>query len=398
MISTMERYTDTPKLMPVAGGVGVLGLVLTAVGYFTNPAATAFSYLIAFVYWVGIAVATLIMLAIFLTAKARWPTILRRSMETMANTVPIFAVLFLGLIPMMAHLFPWLPGSELAKEFAPEELPHLAHKQHGYLNIPFFAVRQVIYFVVWGFVAYQLRKWSTRQDETGDVELLAKQRRFAPGTLPFLALTITFASFDWIMSLTPLWQSTIYGAYYFAGSFLAGFCVLTIATVNARGKNLYGNLVTTAHYHNLGKLLLAFTAFWAYIAFSQFLLMWIANLPEEVAWYKLRIEGPWRPVSLALFFLNFVLPFFTLLSRKIKLIPGALVGISIYLLATHWLDLYWLIWPAFSPSPSFHWTQITAFVGVGGVAVAYGLSRARGHYTLPVKDPYIADSLRYVQP
>lgn len=398
MIS-LERYTGTPKLMVPAGILGLIGLVLTAVGFVSAPGPTSHSYLIAFTYWVGISVAALIMVAIFHTAKAKWVTVVRRTMETMAVSVPVFAVLFLGLIPMLQHLYPWLPDSELAKSFSEMEQHHLHHKQHGYLNIPFFAVRQVIYFAVWAFAAWRLHSWSTRQDETGELELTVKARRFSPGMLPLLALTITFAAFDWLMSLTPLWYSTIFGVYYFAGSFLAAFCVITFVTVKARGQNLYGDLVTTAHLHNLGKLMLAFTAFWAYTAFSQFILIWIANIPEEAGWYKLRIEGPWKAVSLVLFFLHFLLPFAILLSRKIKLIRPAMAAMAIYLLAMHWVDLYWLIWPAHAPSgPSFHWTQITAFVGVGGIAVAFALSRVRGRYTLAVKDPYINEALRYVQP
>jgi hypothetical protein len=282
--------------------------------------------------------------------------------------------------------------------FTEVELHHLHHK-HPYLNQTFFYIRQAIYFVVWAFVALKLRGWSAEQDTTGALELTVKQRRFSPGALPFLALTITFAGFDWLMTLTPLWQSTIFGVYYFAGSFQAAFCILTIATVNAQGKNEYGSLVTTAHYHNLGKLMLAFTAFWAYVAFSQFLLIWIANIPEEAGWFKLRIEGPWKSLSIALFAMGFVLPFFTLLSRNLKLKPRLLAVVAVYLLVMHAVDMYWLIWPAFSPQgPSFHWTILTAFVGVGGIAVAAAIFLARGRYSLPVKDPYIAESLRYVQP
>ncbi|XXF76901.1 hypothetical protein P2318_28175 [Myxococcaceae bacterium GXIMD 01537] len=398
-MTSLERYTGTPKLMPLAGGIGLLGLVLTAVGFFMDPLPTSHSYLIAFTYWVGISVAALIMVAIFHTAKAKWLIVLRRSMETMAVAVPVFAVLLLGLIPMVKYLYPWVANYAGPVQFNSLEMHHLHHKQEWYLNAPFAAARQVIYFGVWMFVSMKLWGWSTKQDETGELDLTVKQRRFSPGALPFLALTITFASFDWLMSLTPLWQSTIFGVYYFAGSFLAAFCILTIATVKARGQNLYGNLVTTAHLHNLGKLLLAFTAFWAYIGFSQFLLIWIANIPEEAGWYKLRIEGPWKPLSIALFCLHFVLPFFVLLSRKVKLIPSAMTVIATYLLVMHAVDMYWLIWPAYAPGgPTVHWTLFTAFAGVGGIAIAFALSRIRGRYTMPVKDPYIAESLRYVQP
>lgn len=400
----VERFNGGSKVMTLAGAIGVIGLVLTLVGFFTAAQATMFSYLLAFSYWLGISVTTIIMVAIFHTAKVKWVTILRRAMETMGSSVAIFIPLILPIIFGAKYIFPWVdapnwvfPGSGV--RFTEVELHHLHHK-HPYLNLTFFYIRQAIYFGVWVFVSSRLRSWSTEQDNTGALELTVKQRRFAPGSLPFLALTITFAGFDWLMTLTPLWQSTIFGVYYFAGSFVSAFCVLTIATVNAQGKDEYGTLVTTAHYHNLGKLIFAFTAFWAYIGFSQFLLVWIANIPEEAPWYGLRMYGAWRGVSIFIFFGHFVLPFFTLLSRKLKEKPGTLAAAALYMLLMHVVDLYWLIWPAFSgeAGPTFHWTILTAFVGVGGVAVGYALFRARGRYTFPVKDPYIAESVRYVQP
>jgi hypothetical protein len=398
-MNSVERYTATPKLMPLAGGIGVLGLLATAAGYFVDPRATGHSYLLAFAYWAGIAIAATIMVAIFHTAKATWMTVLRRVMETMAVCTPLFVVLFLGLIPAFKHIYPWFPGSELVNSLSELEREHLSHKQHGYLNPTFFAVRQVIYFGVWIFVSHRLHSLSTRQDEDGQLERTASLRKWSPGSLPFLALTITFAAFDWMMSLTPLWFSTIFGVYYFTGSFLSVFCLLTIISVNAQGHNLYGNLVKPSHFHNLGKLMLGFTAFWAYVAFSQFFLIWIANLPEEVPWYHTRIATGWRGLSISLFFLHFLLPFAILLSRTLKLQPRKLAVVALYLLIMHAVDLYWLIWPALSPEhPTFHWTLITAFLGVGGVSIAFALFRIRGRYTLPVKDPYIAESLRYVQP
>ncbi|NTX00254.1 hypothetical protein HUA74_32470 [Myxococcus sp. CA051A] len=401
----LERYTGTPKLMVPAFGLGALGLLATLAGFFASSdayakGAAAHSYLLAFVYWVGISVAFLIMVAIFHTAKAKWLIVLRRTMETGASAVPVFILLIIPVILMAGYLYPWWPGSPLRAAITGLESEHLSHKEHGYLNWKFTLVRHVIYFVVWAFAAWKLRGLSLKQDAEGGLDLTVRMRRFSPGILPFLALTITFASFDWLMSLTPLWQSTIFGVYYFAGSFLAAFCILTIATTNARGKDLYGNVVTPAHFHNLGKLMLAFTAFWAYIAFSQFMLVWIANIPEEAPWYGLRIFGAWKPMSIALFFGHFVLPFFVLLSRNLKLQPRKLSVVAVYLLAIHAVDLYWLIWPALTGTngPTFHWTLITAFLGVGGIAVGFALMNARNNYTMPVKDPYIAESLRYVQP
>ena len=372
-MTVVERFTGGARAMMIAGVLGVGGLLLTAVGMVFSPAEAWHSYLLGFSFWCGIAVATIIMVSIFHAAKAKWITILRRAMETMGVTVAVFALLAVPLVLVgLKHLYPW----HTPVGFTETELHHLHHKQHGYLNVPFFLARQVVYFLVWIFVSQRLFALSVKQDLDGALEHTAKLRRLGPGSLPFLALTITFASFDWLMSLTPLWQSTIYGAYYFAGSFLAAFCVLTIATVSARGNHLYGTLVTPHHLHNLGKLLLAFTAFWAYIGFSQFLLVWVANLPEEVPWYHVRIYGSWRPLSIAIFFGHFVLPFFTLLSRKLNRNPRALAIISVYLLVMHAVDLYWLIWPSFKDAPNFHWTLLTAFVVVGGLATAYALFRA----------------------
>ncbi|MCP3164790.1 hypothetical protein [Myxococcus qinghaiensis] len=402
----LERYTGTPKLMIPAFGAGALGILATLAIFFLTDAkgAAAHSYLLAFAYWVGISVAFTIMVAIFHTAKAKWLIVLRRTMETGASVIPIFLLLIIPVILMAGYLYPWWPGSPLRAGITGLESEHLAHKEHGYLNWPFTLFRHVIYFSVWIFAAWKLRGLSLKQDTEGGLDLTVRMRRFAPGILPFLALTITFASFDWLMSLTPLWQSTMFGVYYFAGSFLSAFCVLTIVTTMARGKDLYGNVVTTAHFHNLGKLMLAFTAFWAYIAFSQFMLVWIANIPEEAPWYGLRIFGAWKPMSIALFFGHFVLPFFVLLSRNLKLQPRRLSVVAVYLLVIHAVDMYWLIWPALTGNkgPSFDplslISLVAAFVGVGGIAVGFALKNARGNYTMPVKDPYIAESLRYVQP
>lgn len=397
-------YTGTPKLMVPAFAVGIIGLLATLGGFFATSAKgeTAHAYLIGFTYWVGISVAFLIMQAIFHTAKAKWLIVLRRTMETASAVVPVFIVLVLPLAAMATYLYPWWPGSGLTANYTGLELEHLSHKQHGYLNTGIFGVgfRHVIYFAVWTFAAWRLRSWSLKQDTEGGLDFTVKQRKFSPGVLPFLALTITFASFDWLMSLTPLWQSTIFGVYYFAGSFLAAFSILTLVTVSAQGKDLYGSVVKRDHFHNLGKLMLAFTAFWAYIAFSQFLLVWIANIPEEAPWYGLRIFGAWRPLSIALFFLHFLLPFFILLSRNLKEQPRKLAVMAVYLLVMHAVDMYWLVWPALTGSagPTFHWSLVTAFLGVGGIAVGFALYLARGQYTLTVKDPYITESLRYVQP
>jgi hypothetical protein len=353
-----------------------------------------FSYLVAFAYWIGIAVGALILLASFHASNARWMVVLRRGLEITAVSVGVFVLLFIPVALGLKQLFPWASPAELPEKV----LHHLEHKR-AYLNAGAFVLRAVLYFVVWLFVGERLFGFSVQQDATGDVALTQRQRALGAGSLPFLALAITFASFDWLMSLTPEWSSTIFGLYYFSGSFTAAIAVWTLASLWARGKDLYGDLVTPDHLHNLGKLLLAFTCFWAYMAFSQYMLIWAANLPEESVWYLVRTRHGWKPLAIFLVLGEFLVPFFLLLSQGWKLSRRFMTGISLWLLFAHWVDVYWLVMPALHPEgPKWHWTNLTAFVGVGGLAFAYALFRAQGRYTLAVRDPYLADSMRYTQP
>jgi hypothetical protein len=380
-------------------GLGVLALLVTAELYiFGDPAehsTVLAGYLVAFVYWVGIAVTATIWNAIFHAAAAKWMVVLRRVLEGMGASLPVFVFFFVPILFGMSILFPWVSPSTA---MSAEQLQLLSHKA-PYLNVPFFLVRAVIYFAVWAAVSEVLRLWSLKQDEVGGTELTRQMRRFGSGSLPFLALTITFAAFDWLMSTDPFWISTIFGVYYFAGSFLSAMCVVAIViAINEKNATGLGGAVTRHHLYNVGKLMLAFTAFWTYSAFSQFMLIWIANIPEEAAWYVIRMKGGWTNVGIFLIVANFFAPFFTLLSRSLKFRPRALAGVAIWLMVVHYVDIYWLIMPALFPAgPHPHFAHFTALVGVGGVAVATALWRARGHYAIPVKDPNLSYSLRYTQ-
>jgi hypothetical protein len=239
-----------------------------------------------------------------------------------------------------------------------------------------------------------------RQDSAGGVTLSLWQRRLGAGSLPFLALTMTFAAFDWMMSLDPRFFSTIFGVYWFAGSFMAAFAVTIVGAVATRDDaTAFGHHLNVEHFHALGKFLLAFTAFWAYVAFSQFMLIWIANIPEEVPWYILRIDGGWLWVGVFLAIFHFVVPFFLLMNRGVTRNPPALAKVALGLLLVHWVDLYWLVMPHLHPAGPRPWLfDLTAFVGIGGTAIAFTVYRMRGAASVPVKDPYIEDSLRYLPP
>jgi hypothetical protein len=389
---TLSPFAGGRRLLSSSAIVAAVGLGLTLVGGLFDARRAMYAYLVAFAYWVGIALGALILLGSFHAARAKWPVVLRRFLETVPSTFPLFLVLFVPIALGMRHLYVWVDPHALEGE-----LRHLVEHKAPYLNVPFFLVRAGFYFLFWIVVSHLLRAWSMRQDAAGGVALTAWQRRLGAGSLPFLAFTMAFASFDWMMSLDPRFYSTIFGVYWFAGSFMAAFAVVIIAAVvGAAEKDFFSAYMNLDHYHALGKFLLAFTAFWAYIAFSQFMLIWIANIPEEVPWYMLRISKGWGPVAAFLALFHFVVPFFVLLQRAVTRRPVRLAWAAAWMLLVHWVDVYWLVMPRLSPEgPRPSWMDLTAFVGVGAAAVAWTVWRLRGTVLVPLRDPYLEESLRY---
>ncbi len=289
-MNVLERFEGGKSLLVGSLTVGVVGLAATAIGFVLDPREALFSYLVGIAYWLGMAVGALMLLAILHASNAKWPVVVRRMLERMAASCIVFVPLFIPILLGMKQLFVWVGRPANLSE---ETRALLDHKQ-AYLNVPFFLLRTAIYFALWAAVAYLLNAWSVRQDTSRDNGLTLKQRRLGAFSLPFLALSITFAAFDWLMSLEPTWYSTIFGVYTFAGGFVGAIALLTLITVLAQGPNLYGSLVSVDHLHNLGNFLFAFVIFWAYIAFSQFMLTWIADLPEEAPWYLVRAAGKWH--------------------------------------------------------------------------------------------------------
>jgi hypothetical protein len=390
-----EPFRGGGRWLTVGGALGAV-LFLASLGGFAVDAREAFfSYLVAFAYWAGLAMASVILLMMLHATRARWVTVMRRPVEAMAASVPIFILLFIPLLFGLKHLYIWVdPAADLGKE----TLRLLAHKR-PWLNPSFFIVRGFFYLVLASFFAWRLYAWSQRQDREGGVELLARQRSLSAGGLPFIGLGMTFAAFDWLMSLNPTWFSTIYGVYYFAGSIGAALSLLAVIMDYSRVRNVFGGLVSVEHTHNIGKLMLAFVCFWTYVAFSQLLLIWIAGLPEEIPFYIVRFNPGWRFVGIFLIFGHFFLPFGALLSRSLKRNPRKLAIVGVWILLVNYIDVFWLVMPTLHPEGfSMHWTNFTSFLGVGLLAVAFGVSRLRGRLPIPVKDPYLSESLRYRQP
>ncbi len=393
MTVTVPPFRGGRRLVAASGAAGVIGLALTlALGLAGDPRRALYGYLVAYAYWLGIALGALILLGAFHASSAKWPVVLRRFVESVPLSLPLLAVLVVPILLGARHLFPWAdPGS------VPEELRQHLERRRPYLNGAGYWLRASFYFVVWIAIAERLRAWSVRQDAAGGTALTRRQRRLGAGSLPLLALTMSFASFDWLMATDAQFYSTIYGLYWFGGSFMATFAVIAVAAAATRAdREQFGAWMSVDHFHSVGKFLLAFVAFWAYMAFSQLLLIWIANIPEEVPWYMVRLRHGWSPVFWFLAVGKFFGPFLVLLSRDLKRSPRALAWIAGWCLLAQWVDMYWLVMPQATPQgPSLRLVDLAAFVGVGGLATAVTVLRMRGAATVPLADPYLHESLAY---
>lgn len=372
-------------------GTGALGLGFWLLGASVSPARASFSYLAAYAFGLSLALGALLCVAIAHLAGARWFVVLRRLAEAMAATLPVFALLFLPLLPGLQALYPWMrPEAALTPEVG-----EWAERTRGYLNTPFFLVRAAIYFVVWVSAAEWLRAWSVRQDERGGDEI-PRLRALSTAVLPAVALTLTFAAMDWLMSLVPVWASAAWGIYYFAGGVVGALGLLAVLGFVRWRSGEPGGASSASHFHALGKLLLAAVLFWAYIAYSQYLIVWIANLPREVVWYVPRTRTSWRWVGVALLAGHFALPALALLSWRLKRRAAALAALGAWVVAMHYLDLYWVVLPALHPEGFRpHWLDLAALFGVGGVATGFGVWRLRSAPAVPVGDPGLEHSLEY---
>jgi hypothetical protein len=388
-----EQVTIPPghpwnRIPVIAGVCALVGAVVCAILGAGNPKQFFFSWLVSFLFFLSLALGALFFVLIQYAAQGGWGIVLRRIGETTFAMFPVMAALFLPVVLGLHDLYSWAGSG--AEDNA------LLRWKAPYLNVPFFLIRAALYFGIWSFIALLYYRSSRGQDETGDPAVSARLRRLAGPAIIVLALTQTFASVDWIMSLTPQWYSTIFGVYFFVGSFVGFIALLSVVAVAMRRAGLLDTIISAEHLHDVGKLLFAFTAFWAYIGFSQFFLIWYANLPEETIWYKTRIEGSWMPVSLLLMTGHFFAPFFYLMGRTVKRKGATLAAGGAWLLAMHFVDLYWQVMPTLHPEgfrPSA--LDAAALVTIGGCVVAAASWLMRRQALVPVRDPRLAESLTF---
>ncbi|MBM3784736.1 MAG: quinol:cytochrome C oxidoreductase [Acidobacteria bacterium] len=375
----------------VIGALFLLGWSAALAGFAADHSRFYQGYLVAFFFGFSITIgASLFTMIQHLTGSA-WSVPVRRIMENIMMSFPVLALLFIPVALGVHSLYEWSHAEFVAKEVL--ELKKGVYS--AYLNEKGFLIRAGIFFAVWSFWAWRLYSNSKSQDATHAIDpTLSNERWSAPGMLLFF-LSASLASVDWVMSLNPHWFSTMFGVYCMAGGAWGFWALLTFIFLRFRANGIMTHSVTTEHYHDLGKWMFAMTVFWAYIAFCQYMLIWYANMPEETIFFKVRREGSWETMSGVLLFGHFILTFLVLLARNSKRTFNVLRFATVWVLAMHYTDVYWLVMPNFSKGIAFHWVDAAALVAVmSTMALAFWL-RLKNAPIAPIGDPRFKKGLEF---
>jgi hypothetical protein len=382
--------TAIPELAPLQRtlfGAGAAGALLSAIGFFVNPARFFESYLLAYMWCLGISLGCLAFGMVHQLSGGAWGVVVRRPIGAAARVLPVLTVLFLPIVFGMGHLYVWTHADVVAHDEA------LQHK-HLYLNTTFFLVRAAFYFLVWNGLSYVLNALSVEQDRTGDPRIARKMQIVSAAGLIAYFITITFASFDWLMSIEPHWFSTIYGMLVLVGQGLSAMAFLICAITWLSRRAPLDRIIVPVHLHDLGNLLLAFVMLWAYFSFSQYLIIWAGNLPPEISWYMHRLQTNWRFVGLGLVAFHFVVPFLLLLSRAIKRRGESLFKVAILVLVARLVDLWWLTAPDFDRTGiNISWMDICLPLSLGAIWLGCFVWQLRQRPILPVHDPQFEQAL-----
>lgn len=344
--------------------IGVVAMVILVVGAFLAPDEFFRAYLFGYIFWVTITLGFLFLALVHNVVGGAWGYIIRRFLEAGMGLIPLMTILFIPILFGLPSLYSWARPEVVATDA-------LIQQKTLYLNVPFFIIRAVIYFAVWNILAYLLRQWSLKRDETADAKYTLRMKRLGAGGVILWALTSTFAYYDWLMSLDAHWFSSIYGAMIAIPGVLCamGFTIIVLSRIHDRPP--LAEVTPRKLVNDLGNLLMGFTIISTYLAFSQFLIIWSANLPEEVIWYTHRWDGGWQWMAWFIAVFRFILPLLILLSRRVKRDLSLLFYVAVMLMVAHLVDMYWQIYPTYYPSGiSLHWLSIVAPIAFGGIWVA----------------------------
>ncbi|MFN2444468.1 MAG: hypothetical protein ABR606_02580 [Vicinamibacterales bacterium] len=371
----------------------VIGLVLAGLGFVLagEHGLDRFfeAYLVAYTFWMGIALGSMALLMVQHLTGGAWGIVIRRPLEAATGTLPFMAALFIPILLGMGHLYHWTDREVVATD-------EVIRNKEAYLNVPFFIARQAVYFLIWTTMGTLLRRWSVEHDRTGDPALLSKLGRLSGGGLVVYGLTVTFAMIDWTMSVNPHWFSTIWGLLYIGGQGLSAMAFAIAVLIMLAQVAPLNRVVSSSHLHDLGKLLFAFLMMWAYLSFSQFLIIWSANLKEEVPHYLMRWEGGWQFVSIFIVVGHFMLPYALLLSRDLKRDGRRLRIIATWIVLTRVVEYYWHVAPEFhAEGLSLSLLDVALPILLGGVFVTLYAMHLGGRPLLPLQDPGLPKALAH---
>ncbi len=381
----------------IAGVVGGLGLLLCLAGAISKPDQFFQSYLFAFLYWAGFGIGGLGVLLLNNVVGGKWGATARRFLVAQMRTLPLIGLFFIVLLFGLKYLYPWThPDMVAANEYL--------HHKAPYLNLPFFLIRQVIYFAFWIGIGYRINKWYDEQDRTGEFALREKIRAFSAPMLLLFVIVCTLAYIDWLLSADAQYYSTVYGGILLIGNVLQTFALTNLALILASQGDRFGGRINAKILHDLGNLMFAFTIFWTYLSAAQLIITWPANLPQEITWYLDRTNGFWKVLAVSIALSMFLIPFLALLSQNRKRDPRRLMKVAIWLLVAKAIDLFWIVEPTFrSKSPDallgtsdhfvVYWTDLAAFVGLGGIWVFVFIKQLRRSPLLPLRDERVQESL-----
>jgi len=379
------------KITKIGGILFAVGLLLGIAGFLADTYRASFAYLVSFIFFLSITVGSLFLVALEYAAGADWSTPFRRISEFFAASLPLLIIFVIPLFFNTGNLFRWSHADYINSD-------HMLQAKSAYLNTPFFVVRVLGILLLWLVFYFVITKNSRKQDSTGDQTLTKKNIRLSVIFIPLFAITITLTAVDWVMSLESRWFSTMFGVYLFSGIVWVALAVLTYTAIKLRENGYLHSAIKEDHYYSLGTLLFAFTAFWGYIAFSQYMLIWYGNLPEETFWFMQRWSGGWKIISILLIVTHFIVPFFSLLSYEAKTNIKRLKFISLWVIAMHFLDVYWLIMPSMTRNDhayNFSWIDfVYPLIFIGLLMVVFS-KMAQKYNLVPIGDPKLQRGLNF---